>query len=196
MAATATNPFPYWQPAAGIDFSPGKMFGGKDVYKIASPSGYQAILKNGLESGAGTPVTAPPATSTNIYGTGSALPNSSDAVNYYLDIAKGLAPLQRQQAIDSAQLQQQINQQGFADAYPWVNQAAEAATARNLAASQTYRTFAEGLPSNVQNIMASKQAQIASAAGAEADRARAIAAQTQAAKDFAGRYTGQTFSVG
>ena len=196
MAATATNPFPYWQPVAGIDFSLGKMLGGKDFYKIASNSRYQDILKSGLESGAETPVTAPPATSTNIYGTGSALPNSSDAVNYYLDIAKGLAPLQRQQAIDSAQLQQQINQQGFADAYPWVNQAAEAATARNLAASQTYRTFAEGLPSNVQNIMASKQAQMTSAAGAEADRARAMAAQTQAAKDFAGRYAGQTFSVG
>ena len=196
MAATAANPLPYWQPAAGIDFSPGKMFGGKDLYKIASPSRYQEILKNGLESGAGTPVTAPPATPTNIYETGSALPKSSDAVNYYLDIAKGLYPLQRQMALDTFQLQQEQNRQGFADAYPWVSQAANEATARNLAASQTYRSFVESQPSSVQNIMASKQAQMASAAGAEADRARAIAAQTQAAKDFAGRYTGQTFSVG
>jgi hypothetical protein len=196
MVATAANPFPNWQPGAGINFSLGKMFNGKDFYKIASNSRYQDILKSGLESGAETPVTAPPATSTNIYGTGSALPNSSDAVNYYLDIAKGLAPLQRQQAIDSAQLQQQINQQVLADAYPWVNQAAEAAAARNLRTSQTYRAFAEGLPSNVQNIMASKQAQMTSAAGAEADRARAMAAQTQAAKDFAGRYSGQYINVG
>ena len=185
MVATAANPFPNWQPATGIDFTPGKGFAGKDFYKTVKD------FKLGI-----TPVTAPPATSTNIYGTGSALPNSSDAVNYYLDIAKGLAPLQRQQAIDSAQLQQQINQQGFASAYPWITQAANEATARNLAASQAYRSFAEGLPSNVQNIMASKQAQMTSAAGAEADRARAMAAQTQAAKDFAGRYSGQYINVG
>lgn len=196
MAATAANPFPYWQPAAGIDFSPGKMFGGKDVYKIASPSGYQAIFKNGLESGAGTPVTAPPATPTNIYATGQAVPDINSAANAQFDFLERAYPYQVKLMQDAARIQQQQNEQGFASAYPWVNQAANEATARNLAASQTYRTFAEGLPSNVQNIMASKQAQMASASGAEADRARAIAAQTQAAKDFAGRYTGQTFSVG
>ena len=196
MAATATNPFPYWQPAAGIDFSPGKMFGGKDVYKIVSPSGYQAILNNGLESGAGTPVTAPPATSTNIYETGQAVPDINPAAKAQFDFLERAYPYQVKLMQDAARIQQQQNEQGFASAYPWINQAAEAATARNLAASQTYRTFAEGLPSNVQNIMASKQAQMTSAAGAEADRARAMAAQTQAAKDFAGRYAGQTFSVG
>ena len=182
MAATAANPFPFFQPTGGVDFTAGKGFNLTDVYGKGKNFTLQLP-----QVGVTPPVS---------YDAGSALPKSSDAVNYYLDIAKGLAPLQRQQAIDSAQLQQQINEQGFASAYPWVNQAAEAATARNLAASQTYRTFAEGLPSNVQNIVASKQAQMASASGAEADRARAIAAQTQAAKDFAGRYTGQTFSVG
>lgn len=188
MAATAANPFPYWQPATGVDFSLGKMLGGKDAYKIASNSKYQDILKNGLGSGTEPAATLPP--------TGSALPKSSDAVNYYLDIAKGLYPLQRQMALDTFQLQQEQNRQGFADAYPWVSQAANEATARNLAASQAYRSFVEAQPSSVQNIMASKQAQMASAASSEADRARAMAAQTQAAKDFAGRYAGQTFSVG
>jgi hypothetical protein len=77
-----------------------------------------------------------------------------------------------------------------------VSQAANEATARNLAASQAYRSFVEAQPSSVQNIMASKQAQMASAASSEADRARAMAAQTQAAKDFAGRYSGKYISVG
>jgi hypothetical protein len=185
MAATAANPFPNWQPGAGIDFSPGKMFGGKDLYKMVK--NFKIDGAPGIES---------PATTPSIYGAGQALPDSSAAVKYQLDVAKGLLPLQRQLNLDAAQLQQQINEQGFASAYPWITQAANEATARNLAASKDYRTFAEGLPSNVQNIVASKQAQIASAASSEADRARAIAAQTQAAKDFAGRYTGQTFSVG
>ena len=187
MAATAANPFPYWQSAAGIDFSLGKMLGGKDAYKIASNLKYQDILKNGLSSGTEPAATLPP--------TGSALPSVAPSVQTYLDFAKRVYPLQRQLALDTFQLQQEQNRQGFADAYPWISQAANEATARNLAASQTYRSFVESQPSSVQNIMASKQAQIASASGAEADRARAIAAQTQAAKDFAGRYTGQTFSV-
>jgi hypothetical protein len=196
MAATAANPFPYWQPAAGIDFSPGKMFGGKDLYKIASPSRYQAILKNGLESGAGTPVTAPPATSTNIYETGQAVPDINPAAKAQFDFLERAYPYQVKLMQDAARIQQQQNEQGFASAYPWVNQAAQGSTARSLKASEAYRSFVESQPSSVQNIMASKQAQMTSAPGAEADRARAIAAQTQAAKDFAGRYTGQTFSVG
>jgi hypothetical protein len=182
MAATAATSFPFFQPTGGVDFTAGKGFNLTDVYGKGKNFTLQ-LPQVGV---------TPPGS----YDTGSALPRSSDAVNYYLDIVKGLAPLQRQQAIDSAQLQQQINEQGFASAYPWITQAAEAAAARSLRNSQTYRTFAEGLPSNVQNIMASKQAQMATAAGAEADRARAMAAQTQAAKDFAGRYAGQTFSVG
>ena len=188
MAATAANPFPYWQPTAGIDFSLGKMLGGKDAYKIASNSNYQDILKNGLSSGTEPAATLPP--------TGSALPKSADAVNYYLDVAKGLYPLQRQMALDTFQLQQEQNRQGFADAYPWVSQAGREGRAGNLAASKEYQAFVQSQPTSVQNIMVSKQAQMASAAGSEAERARAIAAQTQAAKDFAGRYTGQTFSVG
>jgi hypothetical protein len=182
MAATAATPFPFFQPTGGVDFTAGKGFNLTDVYGKGKNFTLQ-LPQVGV---------TPPGS----YDTGSALPKSSDAVNYYLDIAKGLAPLQRQQAIDSAQLQQQINEQGFASAYPWITQAAQESTARNLKASEAYRSFVEAQPSSVQNIMASKQAQMASAASSEADRARAMAAQTQAAKDFAGRYAGQTFSVG
>ena len=42
------------------------------------------------------------------------------------------------------------------------------------------------MPSNIQNIMLSKQAQAATAASAEAERARAAADQQDAATRFAG----------
>jgi hypothetical protein len=192
MAATAANPFPYWQPAAGIDFSLGKMLGGKDFYKIASNSRYQDILKSGLESGVGMPTTVPAV----IYGNEPAVPNIDPAAKAQFDFLERAYPYQVKMMQDAARIQQQQNEQGFASAYPWITQAAQESTARNLKASQAYRSFVESQPSSVQNIMASKQAQMTSAAGAEADRARAMAAQTQAAKDFAGRYAGQTFSVG
>jgi hypothetical protein len=192
MAATAANPFPYWQPAAGIDFSLGKMLGSKDFYKIASNSRYQDILKSGLESGVGMPTTVPAV----IYGSEPAVPNIDPAAKAQFDFLERAYPYQVKMMQDAARIQQQQNEQGFASAYPWITQAAQESTARNLKASQAYRSFVESQPSSVQNIMASKQAQMTSAAGAEADRARAMAAQTQAAKDFAGRYAGQTFSVG
>ena len=80
--------------------------------------------------------------------------------------------------------------------YPYLSAAGAEATARSLAASQAYRAFAEQLPSNVQNIMASKQAQATSAAGAEADRQRATAAQQDAASRYPGRFAGQYIQVG
>jgi hypothetical protein len=185
MAATAANPFPNWQPGTGIDFSRGKMFGGKDLYKMVKDFKID-----------GAPVTTLPATSTDIYNTGQAVPDIDPAAKAQFDFLERAYPYQIKMMQDAARIQQQQNEQGFASAYPWITQAAQESTARNLKASEAYRSFVESQPSSVQNIMASKQAQIASAAGAEADRARAIAAQTQAAKDFAGRYTGQTFSVG
>ena len=183
MAATAAAAsFPFFQPTGGVDFTPGKGFNLTDVYGKGKNFTLQ-LPQVGV---------TPPGS----YDTGAALPRSADAVNYYLDIAKGLYPLQRQQMLDAAQLQQQMNEQGFASAYPWVSQAANEARAGNLRASQDYRAFVESQPSSVQNIMASKQAQMTSAAGAEADRARAMADQLRAAKDFAGRFSGKYITVG
>ena len=178
MAVTAANSFLFFQPTGGIDFTPGKGFDTASVYK-----------KMGVALGT-EPAAAvlPP--------TGSALPSVDPAAKAATDFYKSMYPYQRQLLLDTAQIQQQLNEQGFASAYPWISQAAQESTARNLKASQAYRSFVEAQPSSVQNIMASKQAQMASAASSEADRARAMAAQTQAAKDFAGRYAGQTFSVG
>ena len=64
----------------------------------------------------------------------------------------------------------------------FANKAAEAAAQRGL----RIRAAKEGMPSNIQNIMLSKQAQAATAASAEAERARAAADQQDAATRFAG----------
>ncbi len=64
----------------------------------------------------------------------------------------------------------------------FANRAAEAAAQRGL----RIRAAKEGMPSNIQNIMLSKQAQAATASSAEAERARAAADQQDAASRFAG----------
>ena len=63
----------------------------------------------------------------------------------------------------------------------FANRAAEAAAQRGL----RIRAAKEGMPSNIQNIMLSKQAQAATASSAEAERARAAADQQDAATRFA-----------
>tara|TARA_B100001559_G_scaffold311619_1_gene308348 strand:+ start:612 stop:1421 length:810 start_codon:yes stop_codon:yes gene_type:complete len=63
----------------------------------------------------------------------------------------------------------------------FANRAAEAAAQRGL----RIRAAKEAMPSNIQNIMLSKQAQAATASSAEAERARAAADQQDAASRFA-----------
>jgi len=64
----------------------------------------------------------------------------------------------------------------------FANRAAESAAQRGL----RIRAAKEAMPSNIQNIMLSKQAQAATASSAEAERARAAADQQDAATRFAG----------
>ena len=64
----------------------------------------------------------------------------------------------------------------------FLNRAAEQAAQRGL----RIRGALEAMPSNIQNIMLSKQAQAATASSAEAERARAAADQQDAATRFAG----------
>ena len=64
----------------------------------------------------------------------------------------------------------------------FLNRAAEQAAQRGL----RVRGALEAMPSNIQNIMLSKQAQAATASSAEAERARAAADQQDAATRFAG----------
>ena len=102
--------------------------------------------------------------------------------------------INKYQQMSDIAAQQQLKQ--AYQLYPLLSQAGRETMERNLAASKAYRTFAEGLPSNVQNIMASKQAQATSAAAGEADRARAVAAQQDAANRYGGRFAGQFIQVG
>jgi hypothetical protein len=79
---------------------------------------------------------------------------------------------------------------------PFLSAAGREATGRALAASERFLRTKEQAPSAVQNIMASKQSQMQSAQAGEAAMMQAVAAQQQAAKDFAGRFAGQYIQVG
>lgn len=62
----------------------------------------------------------------------------------------------------------------------WLDRSAEKAAQRGM----KIRAWKEGLPSNVQNIMASKQAQMGAASSAWAEELKAAAAAQQAANQF------------
>lgn len=125
-----------------------------------------------------------------------AVPSPTSQTQEWLDFYKSMSPLRMQEMAQASELSAQLSQRQLAQLYPYLSAAGAESTARNLAASQAYRRFTEQLPSNVQSIMASKQAQMQSAQAGEADLMRATAAQQQAAKDFAGRFAGQFISVG
>ena len=128
--------------------------------------------------------------------TSDAVPKPSSGTQEWLDVYKAMSPIRMQEMAQASELAANLSQRQLAQLYPYLSAAGAETTARNLAASQAYRRFAEQLPSNVQNIMASKQAQAASAASAEAERQRATAAQQDAASRFAGRFAGQYIQVG
>ena len=110
------------------------------------------------------------------------------------ELIKNLQPLYLEQAKQYANLQAALSGEQIRQLYPALSAAAAESTARNLAASQTYRRFTEQLPSSVQSIMASKQSQVQSAQAGEAALQQATALQQQAAKDFAGKFAGQYIS--
>ena len=76
---------------------------------------------------------------------------------------------------------------------PILDIAGQRATERSLSASQRFKAFKEQLPSSVQAIMASKQAQQESASNAFLKEAMAAAQQQAAATGFAGLGTGRRF---
>ena len=126
----------------------------------------------------------------------SALPDLDPKVQSYLDLYKATSPQRLAEMEAAANVSANLSERQLRQLYPYLSAAGAEATARSLAASQAYRAFAEQLPSNVQNIMASKQAQATSAAGAEAERQRATAVQQDAASRYPGRFAGQYIQVG
>jgi hypothetical protein len=128
-------------------------------------------------------------------GIGSALPALSPRAKEYYDFYTATAPQRLLEQEQQARLSSRLTREQLSSLYPYLSAAGAESTARNLAASQAFAAFKEQLPTSVQNIMASKQAQLASAAGAEAQRQFATAAQQQAAKQFAGTFAGKYVSA-
>jgi hypothetical protein len=128
--------------------------------------------------------------------TTSALPDLDPKVKSWLDLYKATSPQRLAEMEAAANVSANLSERQLRQLYPYLSAAGAEATARSLAASQAYRAFTEQLPSNVQNIMASKQAQATSAAGAEAERQRATAVQQDAASRYPGRFAGQYIQVG
>ena len=167
---------------SGIDFSTGKRV---NLSKYMPPSGLNVAFFPDLTE--------------NPYlqqGTGSAVPSLDPAAQANIDYIKALLPLDKARREEMLSEIEASNLRQINQLRPILSSVGAEATARSLAASQAYRAFAEQLPSNVQNIMASKQAQVTSAAGAEAERQRATAAQQDAASRYPGRFAGQYIQVG
>jgi len=115
-------------------------------------------------------------------GTGSGSGSSNSVMDQLMKYKKEMSKFERgerKKDMLDTQLQYMATEpirQAFA------NRAAEAAAQRGL----RVRAAKEAMPSNIQNIMLSKQAQAATASSAEAERARAAADQQDAASRFAG----------
>jgi len=87
-------------------------------------------------------------------------------------------------------------QDQLAATMPYLSQAAREAAGINLAASERFLRTKQQTPEMAQKIMSEKQNQMLSAQAGEADLMRAVAAQQQAAKQFAGSYAGKFVSAG
>ena len=109
---------------------------------------------------------------------------------------RALQPLALEQARNIAQLQAGLSEQQIRQLVPAAQAVFSQNLAQNLAASKEFRAFKEQMPSSVQDIMASKQQQQLAAQAGEADLMRAVAAQQQAAKQFAGTFAGKFVSAG
>ena len=125
----------------------------------------------------------------------SAIPKMDPEAQKYLDFYKAISPMRMAEMEQAAQLSSRLTREQLASLYPYLSAAGAESTARNLAASKSFLATKEQMPSSVQAIMASKQAQMATAAGAGAQRQVATAAQQEAAKRFAGSFAGQYIQV-
>jgi len=190
----ATNPFTSFTPISftGTDLTSGKR--SVDLWKMVANNqlpDYASMLSGGKST---QPSITP--TTTNYGASDSSVGDLKKQYEAALAFERELQPMYLDRMREAANLQAMLSNEQLRQVYPLLSRAASETTARNLAASQAYRSFAEGLPSNVQKIMGYKQDQATSAATAEAGRQHATAAQQQAAKDFAGRFAGQYIQVG
>jgi len=132
-------------------------------------------------------VVASPAFTT--FDTGSATGKMLDIAKAIQDFEQARYPfeLNKYREMTDIAAQQQLKQ--MRQLYPFLSAAGAESTERYLDASTRFLIRKEQMPSKIGELMALKQAQATSAAAGEADRARAIAAQ----QDAANRYAGQVF---
>ena len=117
----------------------------------------------------------------NPYGMGgNAIPNINQVVDANIDYNRRMGPiaLQQSQAWENQRLANLPRQYAIQEQY--LDRAAEKAAQRGM----RIRAWKEGLPSNVQNIMASKQAQMGAASSAWAEELKAAATAQTAANQF------------
>ena len=180
----ADSAFPYFTPtgSGSTDFA-------KDW---AKSSKYKPVTGYGTDAGG----TQPAQTSAYTLPAVSALPSDyADKIRAQVELEKQLQPLYLQQAQAQAKFGAEATRQQMADLFPYLSAASSEATARNLAASTQFLLTKEQTPTAQAARNAVAQSQMTSAAGAEADRDRATAAQALAAKEFARGYAGTTFRM-
>lgn len=167
---------------SGIDFSPNR----PGVFGRIPPN-----LSSAFDATKANPAFVSTPLSTGVEGT-------SPTEGVYPELAQQLEferkyfPIYLDKMKAAAELQAQLSQRQLYESYPLLSQAAEETAARTKRYRESDLAFRAGLPEAVQGIMFSKQAQATSAAAGEADRARAVAAQQEAAN----RYAGQAFKFG
>lgn len=162
--------------SVGTDFS----IGGKRDVDI-----FETLLDSSTKQSSGASKSAGPA-----YDTSKPVPSES-LLETLTKFRQSTLPIDLYQQEQQARIASQLTREQLASLYPYLSAAGAESTARNLAASQQFRAFKEQMPSSVQDIMASKQSQMASAASAEAQRQIATATQQDAAKRFAGSFAGK-----
>jgi hypothetical protein len=174
----------------GMDFSPNRpgIFG-RNIKINFSPKDFSSALTPTKKDSAFVPTPF----RTGVEGT-----SSTEGV--YPELAQQLEyerqtfPLYLEKMKAAAELQAQLSQRQLVESYPILSAAADESGRRNLRASLDFLTAKEQMPSNVQNISKSKQEQALSPAAGEAERARAVAAQQDAANRYGGqviRFAGQ-----
>ena len=179
--ANSTDMSSFWNPSPGV-FDPSSW---KNQYGSASIDPYSWKNAQGV-----TPFTATGSYSNPVDISG--IFNNATALQQWQDATR---PSRLQEAQQFAQVQADLSRQQMADAFPLLSVANAQATARNLAASEKFASFKQSLPTTVQDIMASKQSQLASASDAVYRRALGMAAQAEAARNFAKGYVGKMFQM-
>lgn len=168
--------------SVGTDFS----IGGKRDVDI-----FKTILER--EKGKTPPILGLPDTPSS-YDTGSAVP-TKDLLSDYSKFLKESLPISLAQQEQQARLSAQLTREQLASLYPYLSAVGTESTARGIAASKDFASFMKRPEMAIQDIVASKQQQMASAAGAEASLRQATAMQQDAAKRFAGSFAGKYIQV-